>query len=137
MVDKPAAALVDALTGVPLFAECSPKEVTAVAREGKIFSKKAGSTIVAQDAKGIAFFLILDGMVEINRGDRPVARLMPGDFFGETALLTDRLRNATAVAITDVELFTFTQWAFKSMLLANAKIAYAVARSLAARAAGG
>lgn len=137
MPEKIPVALVNALAGVPLFRDCSPKEVRAVAGAGKILTRKAGATIVAEDAKGIAFFLILDGTVDISRRDRPLARLMPGDFFGETAVLVDTDRNATAVAVTDVELFTFTQWAFKAMLMSNAKIAYGVARSLAARSASG
>ena len=133
MAFKPSSALVGALAGVPLLSECSKKEVQALAREGKVFYKKAGSTIIAEGMKGIAFFLVLDGTVDISRGERPLARLMAGDFFGESSLLSDRPRNATAVAATDVEMFTFTQTAFKSVLLGNAKLAYGVARALAAR----
>ena len=104
--------------------------------KGKIVSRKAGSTILEEGASGVAFFMILDGTVDISRDGRALARLMPGDFIGESALLTDRPRNATAIAATDVELFTFTPWSFKAILLGNAKIAYGVARSLAARVEG-
>ncbi len=133
MAFKPSPVLVNALTGVPLLSECSKKEVRALASEGKVSSKKAGSTIIAEGMKGIAFFLVLDGTVDISREERPLARLMAGDFFGEAALLSDRPRNATAVAVTDVEMFTFTQSAFKTVLLGNAKLAYGVARALATR----
>ncbi len=133
MASDPPADLVDALVRVPLFASCSRQEVVAVARQGKIISREAGSKILEEGAKGIAFFLILDGTVDISRGERSLARLMPGDFFGESALLSDLPRNASGLAVTDVELFTLTQWAFKSVLLGDAKIAYGVARALAAR----
>ncbi len=112
---------------------CSRKEIVSLARKGKIVSKKADSTILEEGSKGIAFFLLLEGTVDINRNGRTVARLMPGDFFGESALLSDLPRNASGVAATDVKLFTLTQWAFKSVLLADARIAYGVARALAAR----
>lgn len=134
MAYKPDAALLAALAAVPLFSECSPREVKAVARDGKMLSKKAGSTIVAEEAGGIAFFLILEGAVNITRGEQTVAQLLAGDFFGEMALLSDQPRNASAEAASDVQLFTFTEWAFKSMLLGNPKIAYGVARAVAKRA---
>ncbi len=133
MAPKPFADLVDALVRVPLLAECSRKEVESLVKAGKTVSKSAGSTILEEGSKGVAFFLILDGQVDIRRGERPLARLMTGDFFGESALLSDQPRNASGVAATDVELFTLTSWAFKGILLGNAKIAYGVARSLAAR----
>lgn len=134
MAKQSDAALLNSLASVPLFSECSAREIRAVARDGKVMRKRAGSTIVAEGAGGIAFFLILTGTVDISRGDTTVAQLMPGDFFGELALLSDNPRNATAMAASDVELFTFTEWAFKSMLLANPKIAYGVARAVAKRA---
>ncbi len=68
MAFKPSSALIGALAGVPLLSECSKKEVQALAREGKVFYKKAGSTIIAEGMKGIAFFLVLDGTVDISRG---------------------------------------------------------------------
>ncbi len=133
MASEPPADLVDGLARVPLLTMCSRKEIVSLARKGKIVSKKADSTILEEGSKGIAFFLLLEGTVDIKRNGRTVARLMPGDFFGESALLSDLPRNASGVAATDVKLFTLTQWAFKSLLLADARIAYGVARALAAR----
>ncbi len=133
MATEPPADLVDGLTHVPLLTMCSRKEIVSLARKGKIVSKKAGATILEEGAKGIAFFLLLEGTVDIQRNGRTIARLMPGDFFGESALLSDLPRNASGVAVTDVKLFTLTQWTFKSVLLADARIAYGVARALAAR----
>ncbi len=137
MANKPDPVLVKALSNVPLFGECSAKEIQAVAQEGRVMNKRAGSVIVSEATRGVAFFLILDGTVEISRGGQSLARLMAGDFFGEMSLLVEAPRNADATATTDVQLFTFTPWTFKSMLLDNAKIAYGVARSIAARASAG
>ena len=119
---------------VPLFAQCTRKELDAVARSGKVTKRKAGSDIVTQDKGGVAFFSILDGQVDILRDEKPIARLMTGEFFGEIGLLVDSPRNATARAATDVELFVISQFSFKSVLLDNAKISYAIARAVAERA---
>lgn len=136
MANKPDAALLEALGAVPLFRECTPRELKAVAQGGKLLSKRAGSKIVEEGSGGVAFFLILEGVVDVSRDGTPLASLAPGQFFGENALLVDGARNATAAAATDAKLFVFTQWAFKSMLLSNAKISYAVAKAVAERSAG-
>ena len=126
--------LVDALSGVPLFAQCTRRDLTTVVTAGKTLERRSGHTIVREGKSGVAFFLIISGTVEIVRGDQVVARLMPGDFFGEMALIADQERNATAVAATDVELFTLTKWAFKGAVLENPKIAYNLLQTVATRA---
>jgi CRP-like cAMP-binding protein len=119
---------------VPLFADCSAAELRAISGAGRALRRKAGAEIVKESQGGVAFFLILDGTVEINRGGKVVGRLMAGDYFGEMAVMSGQPRSATATAVTDVELFTFTQWTFRGLLLANPNIAYKVLRTVAARA---
>jgi len=121
------------LREVPLFAGCSPKELRQIATAGKILSRTAGSHIVREGTGGHAFFLTLAGTVDVLRGRERIAQLGEGEFFGETALLTDHERNATAMAVTDVELFTMTEWQFKAVLMANPEIAYAILRSVVDR----
>jgi CRP-like cAMP-binding protein len=41
---------------------------------------------------------VLDGQVTVSDGERTLARLGPGDFFGELALLDGRRRTATVRA---------------------------------------
>jgi len=131
---KPDAALLKGLAEVPLFGECTKAQLRNIALSGKVLKKKAGATIIAEDSSGVAFFSILSGSVEISRGDQVLVRMLPGDFFGEMALLGAAARNASATAVSDVEVFALTEWTFKALLRNNAHIAYAVARAAAARA---
>ena len=128
-------ALLEALKKVPLFGQCTAKELQTIAASGKVVKRKAGAEIVREGRNGSAFFLLLDGKVEITRDGQPVARLIPGDFFGELALLSDHRRNADAHAVDDVELFGITVWSFRSILLDNPKIAYTMLQTIARRAA--
>ena len=57
----------------------------------------AGETIIREGEPGEEFFLISDGEVDVIRADHEVARLGPGDFFGEVALISGEPRNATVV----------------------------------------
>lgn len=131
---KPDAALVKSLAEVPLFAECSAKQLRTIASTGKVLTKRDGATILAEDTSGVAFFLILSGTVDIHRDGQVLAKLMPGEFFGEMALLGSAHRNASATAAGEVEVFALSAWSFKGILLADAKIAYGVAVAVAARA---
>jgi CRP-like cAMP-binding protein len=46
--------------------------------------------------------VIVDGTATVHVGDRTIAVLGPGDFFGEIALLDDGPRTATVIADTDL-----------------------------------
>ena len=128
-------AIVTALEGVPLFAGCNKKQLRTIAASGKMLKRKAGTTIVKEGVSGIGFFVIVDGTANVIRGGDWVARLTPGNFFGEMALLLDEPRNAEVVAADDCELFTLTRWAFKSIVMANPPICYSVMQAIAERQA--
>ena len=80
MARKHDKAVVESLATIPLFSECTTRELRDITRSGKVVSKSAGSTIVAEGTGGVAFFSILDGQVEITRGDKRLAVLMSGRF---------------------------------------------------------
>ncbi len=75
--------------------------------------------------------------VEIRRkvGDteRVLAVLMPGDFFGEMAILNARPRSATAVTRVDSRLLVVEGRMFEAMLRARPEIALRIIKTLATR----
>ena len=54
-----------------------------------------GVDIVVQGAPAHAFYAVIDGSVIVHRDRAEVARLGPGDFFGERGLLDNAPRNAS------------------------------------------
>lgn len=121
------------LAAVPLFSKCSKKDLSAIAKSGKIQTRKAGAEVVREGKAGAAFFLILNGSVDVVRGEINLARLHTGDFFGEMALLADQPRSATVTAVDDVELFVLSKFSFKSLLIGNPNISYGLLQIMAER----
>jgi hypothetical protein len=54
-----------------------------------------GVDVVVEGAPAHAFYAIVDGRVIVHRNGQEVARLGPGDYFGERGLLDNAPRNAT------------------------------------------
>ncbi len=63
-----------------------------------------GTELTRQGAPGDELFLVLDGVVRVDVGGRPLAELGPGAVIGERALLEDGVRTSTVTAVTPVRL---------------------------------
>ncbi|MCK5336145.1 MAG: cyclic nucleotide-binding domain-containing protein [Gammaproteobacteria bacterium] len=68
---------------------------------------KKGDTIFTTGDIGAGAVLIKSGEINIKAGEKVLALLQPGDFFGEVALVVDEPRTADAIASTDCELIFF------------------------------
>jgi uncharacterized protein YhbP (UPF0306 family) len=81
---------------------------------------KAGTVIVRQGAPADKFFIIAEGEVEVvseeEHENRTLARLGPGEFFGELALLRDTRRTATVQAVAPTTLFAMERDALRSLV---------------------
>jgi len=62
------------------------------------------STIISEGASDHSFYIVLAGVVSIEKNGREVDRLSEGDCFGEMGYLTKAKRTATVSAVTDVSL---------------------------------
>lgn len=125
------------LAATPLFGQTSSKQRKALAKAGKVLMWAEGKKGVEEGSKAAAFFLILDGAVQIDKGGSPVARLREGDFFGETALLSGGARTASVTATTETKLFALGRPAFRSLVQNDPSLALAVMKAMADRASAG
>ena len=81
----------------------------------------AGTPIVKQGDVGDSFYVVRSGYVQVlveseGRPNVAVARLGPGEGFGEMALLTDQPRFASVFALTDVEAWRLPKPPFNQLL---------------------
>ena len=97
----------------------------------------AGTVLFEEGQPGQDMYVVLQGQVEIRRKvgeiDHVLAVLMPGDFFGEMAILNARPRSATAVTRVDSRLLQIDGRMFEAMLRARPEIALRIIRALASR----
>lgn len=126
-------ALVERLQRIPLFSGTTKKQRTALARLGKIVSWKEGNVGVTEGSKGVAFFLILDGAVEVTRDGQVLDQLRPGGFFGEVGLLTGAPRNASVTAMRDTTLFVLGRPAFAAGVKTDPDMALRLMAAMAER----
>ncbi len=81
---------------------------------GKVFHP--GDTIVRQGDQGDCMFVIQEGEVEIRKleggKEALVDVLMPGEIFGEIAIIERQERSATAIARTTVRVLTIDKKTF-------------------------
>lgn len=100
-------------------------------------SFEAGQTVFDEGDPGEVLYVIQSGMVELVRSDpdgaRLVARLGPGEFFGEMGVLLGRPRAVRAVAASDSRLIELDGPTFEEMCVAQPEIAIRVIQRLAAR----
>ncbi|MCH7569454.1 MAG: FAD-dependent oxidoreductase [Deltaproteobacteria bacterium] len=82
---------------------------------------EAGETIFRQGDRGDRLYIVVDGDVEVvkaepgEQGETVLARLGPGECFGEMALVSDNLRMATVRSCTSVNVLTLDRDAFQSL----------------------
>jgi ATP-binding cassette subfamily B protein len=100
------------------------------------FDKDA--VVFGEGDPGDRFYLIVRGVVEVSRmgeaGERVVAYLEDGDFFGEMALLEGTPRNATVTAVTPTTTLSIDREQFDSMLADVPEIARTIRDEAADRA---
>ena len=83
---------------------------------------KAGSEVFHQGDAGDTLYVIESGHLEVTLrdthrgGEKRLAYLGPGDFFGEMAVLGERRRTATVRAVTDVSLLALQEQAMTTLL---------------------
>jgi CRP/FNR family cyclic AMP-dependent transcriptional regulator len=121
------------LAKVPIFSGCSKRELQLIARAAKEVNHKQDTVIAREGERGIGLFLILEGECNVTIGGRTKAKLGPGDFFGEVALLDGGPRTATVTAITPVKLVGITGWVFRGLLMEHPTIALKTLEGVAGR----
>ena len=107
----------DRLQGVPLFSCLSSRELKRVAKDVRQSQFDVGTTVVREGKmSGVGFFILEEGEASVSVGGEEVARLQPGDHFGELGLISERPRTATVTAVTPITCLVMDSWDFRNLV---------------------
>ena len=125
------------LERVPLFAALPKRHLRRIVGLADEVRFRDGRVIVESGVPGTTFFVITEGRAKVYRSKipsgRPLARLGPGDFFGEMALLDGGPRSATVVADGDVTAIRLSRSAFKKVVSREPTLSLSIMAELATR----
>ena len=123
----------DLIRGVPLFSGLDDRILQRLA--GEFFEKtfSDGEVIAAEGEAGRTFVVIESGEVSVSVQGSEVAKLGPGQAFGEMALIDKSARSATVRAETDSHCYLLPVWSFRPIVEAHPEMAWALLETLAQR----
>jgi CRP/FNR family transcriptional regulator, cyclic AMP receptor protein len=104
------------LKRVALFSACTDKELELIAGATTQLRFPAGEVLAREGDNGHEFIVIVEGAARVDIGERTVATLGAGEFFGEIALLDRGPRTATIVADTDLVAEVIGQREFSALV---------------------
>jgi small-conductance mechanosensitive channel/CRP-like cAMP-binding protein len=126
-----------ALSSVELFRNLDEEERNTLARGLRHCPFAKGEFIFREGAEGDSLYMIVRGEVAveitIDGQGREVARIGPGQVFGEMSLMTGEKRSATITASVDAECYRLDRAAFQELLESRPQVAERVAEILAKR----
>jgi CRP-like cAMP-binding protein len=100
----------------PLLSRLRPEQVRRFAEAGQLESFRKGELIVTEGTPGDALYLILTGSVVVSKGERVLATLRPGEFFGEMSIVEPAARCATVSAVDTAFLYRLPAFALQNLL---------------------
>lgn len=124
---------VELLRGLPLFELCSKRDLRRIAAIAVERELGVGTDLIHEGEPADEFYVVVEGEVDIRRRGRRIARLGPGSFVGEIALLSRSPRTATVQAATPLRVLAIAGRDFVSLLDALPELWLKVARTLADR----
>jgi CRP/FNR family transcriptional regulator, cyclic AMP receptor protein len=121
------------LAACPLFNGIDANGLAGLADVATAVDFPAGHVIARQGEIGTGFFVVIEGGVRVVRDGQVVARLGPGEFFGELSVLDRMPRNATVAAEAPTSCLALASWDFEKVLLEQPALTLSILRGVAAR----
>jgi CRP/FNR family transcriptional regulator, cyclic AMP receptor protein len=126
-------AKIELLKKVPLFSGCSKNELRELAKSADELDIRAGTVLTREGRPAREFFVLIDGTARVTKGEKTIADLGAGDWFGEIALITNSPRTATVTATSPGDVLVITDRRFHSVVETMPSIALKVLSSVGDR----
>ena len=104
------------LDGVGLFSGLSEDELASCAARFQEIEVLSDHNVAREGDDAYAFFVVLDGTLDVHLDFETVATLGPGDFFGELGLERNSTRMAHVATRGRVKLAKMMVWDYRQMV---------------------
>ncbi|MGE0431564.1 MAG: malic enzyme-like NAD(P)-binding protein [Planctomycetota bacterium] len=111
----------DTSTTSDVLAGMTPAERQAIMAMGASFDSSGGTTIIEDGCTENCFYILLDGRVEVLKGDQRITLIdEPGSVLGEMSLFNDNVRTSTVATVANAKLLQIGSHEFiREVLLHN------------------
>jgi CRP/FNR family transcriptional regulator, cyclic AMP receptor protein len=96
--------------------DLSTKDLKKVIDKGRHVRLPANWSLIWEKTPADKAYLIVDGEVSVRKGSEEIAKLGPGDVIGEMAIVGHKLRSASVVSLTPLEVIHFTKESLQELL---------------------
>ncbi len=126
------------LRKVAFFSDLEEETLVSISRQLKPVEKKAGQFIVKAGQQPEAMFIVETGLVHVESSEEggDFSELVPGETFGEMALLTGKPHSHSAQAATDAALWALPAAEFEALAQRHTEIRLALSKSIREPLAG-
>jgi len=97
---------------VTILGALTHSQLETLAKWAEVVAFDPGETVVRRGDKGNGLYLILEGSAEVRRGNRALAKLGSGQFFGEMSLFDDEPRSADVITLGPSKMVVLSKWEF-------------------------
>jgi small-conductance mechanosensitive channel/CRP-like cAMP-binding protein len=127
----------DLLSRIDFIGALRPEDRKLLAERARYLEYGPGQSVVRQGESGDTFYLVARGELSVRiEGDKEVALLSRGAFFGEMSLLTGEPRSAAVVAVSEAGLLEIDRDAFSRVFERNPDVGKELATVIARRRMG-
>ena len=126
-------AKMDLIRAVPLFEDCSRRELREIAAVADEVVVPAGYVLTKEGASGKELVVIVEGSADVRRRGRKINDLGSGDFLGEIALISGAPRTATVRTTQPTHALVLSGQAFRGLVKRIPSMQIKVLEALARR----
>ena len=101
---------------MPLFSKLEERELLRIMQVAEVLEFEAGEEVMREGDRGDELFIVVEGSLQIVRGEQVLSEVGPGEHFGEMALIRSSPRSATVRAIEKSELISIRRTDFFAIL---------------------
>lgn len=131
---------VELLGGLPLFENCTKKELAQIASIMVEAERPEGAYLTREGQDGGLMFILVEGRADVVTGDgqgprsrKVIGRLTDGDVVGELSLIDGHVRSASVVATSPVQVLEIAADDFQKLVHRSPKFVKALLRALSLR----